>query len=167
MCRTTSGTPPTSKETQGVPDATDSSAAFGRFSASVGSTSRARASSRGTRRKRSRSIPFGMRTIGKRESSGLSDASRSIQRDGATIVSFECLYTAFFQRQSAAVVSRDSAGYSPRYGHDPQPCRQRSQSYEYATCPVNAHMSLSRHTTGRSRERNGSAVWLKYEPCVL
>ena len=38
MCRTTSGTPPTSNETHGVPDATDSSAAFGRFSASVGST---------------------------------------------------------------------------------------------------------------------------------
>ncbi len=58
---------------------------------SCGNPSRARASSRGTRRKRSRSMPFGMRTIGKRESSGLSDASRSIQRDGATIVSFERL----------------------------------------------------------------------------
>ena len=36
-------------------------------------------------------------------------------------------------------------GTRSRYGHEPQPCRQRSQSYEYATWPVNAHMSDSRH----------------------
>ncbi len=58
-------------------------------------------------------------------------------------------------------MSRDSAGYSVRYGQEPQPWRQRSQSYEYATWPVNAHMSDSRQTTGRRFDSTGSAEWLK------
>ncbi len=37
----------------------------------------------------------------------------------------------------------------------PQPWRQRSQSSEYATCPVSPHWSCSCHTTGRRREIAG------------
>ena len=46
------------------------------------------------------------------------------------IASRERAYTARFMRQSTDVVSRFSRGYSERYGHDPQPWRQRSQSKE-------------------------------------